>query len=67
MSKAAGVTYGIAKRPNIVMVKLQFPTGVSTVLVGIAAVMRDVKANGLSGKAVLNMSFGGKLSTLSFV
>jgi subtilisin family serine protease len=61
----AGTTHGVAKNAQVVAVKVLGSDGVgsnSGIIDGIQWVAQEVKAKGLTGKAVLNMSLGGKFS-----
>ena len=63
VSRIAGATYGIAKQSNIVIVKVaivnnELPS--SEVLNGLIMIYDDIIAKGLKGKAVVNLSLGGK-------
>lgn len=61
----AGKTFGVAKKANIVGVKVLDANGGgsnSGVIRGMAFVASDAKAKGLGRKAVMNMSLGGAAS-----
>ncbi|KAI1868441.1 uncharacterized protein JN550_006357 [Neoarthrinium moseri] len=61
----AGATFGVAKKANIIGVKVLDADGGGTnsgVIDGLNFVASDAKAKGLSGKAVMNMSLGGSKS-----
>ncbi|KAK7416354.1 hypothetical protein QQX98_005299 [Neonectria punicea] len=61
----AGATFGVAKKANLVAVKVLDATGGgsnSGVLQGMQFVIDDVEAKGITGKAVMNMSLGGSFS-----
>ncbi|KAK7431204.1 hypothetical protein QQZ08_002244 [Neonectria magnoliae] len=61
----AGATFGVAKKANLVAVKVLDATGGgsnSGVLRGMQFVIDDVEAKGITGKAVMNMSLGGSFS-----
>jgi subtilisin family serine protease len=58
----AGVTFGVAKRAQVVAVKVLGADGGgsnSGVLDGMQWVIQDVEQKGIAGKAVMNMSLGG--------
>ncbi|KAF4441455.1 putative alkaline protease (oryzin) [Fusarium austroafricanum] len=60
-----GATFGVAKKVNLVAVKVLDASGGgqnSGVLQGMQFVVDDVKSKGRAGKAVMNMSLGGQKS-----
>ncbi|POR37298.1 Alkaline protease 1 [Tolypocladium paradoxum] len=61
----AGATFGVAKKANIMAVKVLDDKGMgmnSGILKGLQFVINDVKKRGIQGKAVMNMSLGGSVS-----
>ncbi|KND90970.1 Alkaline protease 1 [Tolypocladium ophioglossoides CBS 100239] len=61
----AGATFGVAKKANIMAVKVLDAQGRgqnSNILNGMQFVIDDVKKRGIQGKAVMNMSLGGSFS-----
>ncbi|KAG9233444.1 putative subtilisin-like protease [Amylocarpus encephaloides] len=61
-----GTTFGVAKKANLVAVKVLGADGGgsnSGVIKGLDFVLRNVTASGLAGKAVVNMSVGGGFQT----
>ncbi|KAM0562971.1 hypothetical protein ACHAPJ_001814 [Fusarium lateritium] len=61
----AGATFGVAKKADLVAVKVLDATGGgsnSGVLQGMQFVIDDAKKRGKTGKAVMNMSLGGDFS-----
>jgi subtilisin family serine protease len=65
-SKAVGVTYGIAKNANVVIVKLGATFGISNIIWALQLIINDVGTLGLNGQAVINMSLGGRLPLRPF-
>lgn len=68
--------WGAAKNADAVIVRFplaEFDTGVrelfavSVMMSAMAAVMKDILANGLQGKAVINCSWGMRLITKAFM
>ncbi|OAA65936.1 subtilisin-like protease [Niveomyces insectorum RCEF 264] len=60
-----GRTYGVAKNVQLVSVKVLSPTGqgaISAVIAGLNWVATNVTGEGLNGRAVVNLSFGGAQS-----
>ncbi|KPM45942.1 hypothetical protein AK830_g632 [Neonectria ditissima] len=60
-----GATFGVAKKVNLVAVKVLDATGGgsnSGVLKGMQFVIDDAESKGITGKAVMNMSLGGSFS-----
>jgi subtilisin family serine protease len=65
---AAGTTYGVAKRANIIGVKVLASDGRganSGVLSGIDWAVSNAQANGRTGRSVISMSLGGGFSQAS--
>lgn len=71
LSKAVGPNYGIAKKSDVVIVKLpsalnlktgaKLPgTKIAAVLHGFELIEKDVKDNNKQGKAVINVSLGSR-------
>lgn len=61
----AGATFGVAKRANIMAVKVLDAQGRgqnSDILNGMQFCINDVQQRGIQGKAVMNMSLGGSFS-----
>ena len=59
-SLVAGPTFGVAKNANIVLVNVDSSSSSGVVLEAFVKIKNDVIANGLQGKAVVNLSFGCK-------
>lgn len=63
-SKVAGPRFGVAKNANIVMVKLETIDGgsysFSSIIRAFTLISEDIDANGLGGKAVVNLSWNCK-------
>ncbi|KAJ4291462.1 hypothetical protein N0V88_006058 [Collariella sp. IMI 366227] len=60
-----GKTFGVAKKANLIAVKVLGADGSGTnsgVIAGMQFVAEDATASGLSGKSVMNMSLGGSKS-----
>jgi hypothetical protein len=63
-----GTSYGVAKKTNLIAVKVLGATGSGTnagVLAGIDYAVNDAKSKGRIGKAVANLSLGGTFSQMT--
>jgi hypothetical protein len=66
LSKLAGATHGVAKKPTIVIVKLAPKMTAEMYIDGFKSIMQDIMTKGRTGgKAVINMSQGVELSKFS--
>jgi len=59
-SKVAGSTFGVAKRANLVIVKLPGSATLSHWIAGYAAVARDIALENLEGRAVVCSTLAGE-------